>query len=76
MLITKHIPGHIHQVYDTNKQQFVSQEFKFCGPVSYSVDFDKSMTLAEFLNEVKEGGPEPYLDIKLTQPGSPESIAY
>ena len=66
MLISKFSEGCVEQVYDTDKQAWVSQKFVAGGECTYATNGDE-INSQDFENHVA-GRVEPYLPFDMVQP--------
>jgi hypothetical protein len=66
MIIDKITTGFVVQKFDTDKQEWISQEFVASDQCDYEVDGDE-INVRDFTDRVI-GGSEPYLLFNMVQP--------
>lgn len=76
MLITKFTEGHVKQVWDTEKECWVSQEFTAGDDCEYAYQDGKRLVIADPAI-LWPDGDEPYLPYKMTlDEGRPTDISF
>jgi len=66
MIINKITTGFVVQSFDTDKQQFVKQEFVTGDEVNHETEDGEAINVAHFKKRLT--GPEPYLPFTMVQP--------
>lgn len=66
MKIKKIIVGFVIQTFDTDKQEFIHQEFIAGDEISYETEDGHGINEADFENRVI--GKTPYLPLEMSQP--------